>query len=70
MVPLVSGTVQNTNIIQGVSRQSAKAKLKNRHFTGGFRGSKPFFLNLQTGRKFPLGTEENKICIFDSSGNM
>ena len=36
----------------------------------GYRSSKPFFLTLQTGRKFPLGTEENKICIFDSSGNM
>ena len=55
--------------IQGVCWQSAKAKLKNRHFIGGYRGSKPFFLTLQTGRKFPLGTEENIICIFDS-GNM
>ena len=36
----------------------------------GRRGSKPFFLTLQTGRKFPLGTEENKIYIFNSSGNM
>ena len=53
--------------LQGVCWQSAKAKMKNRHFTGGYRGSKPFFLTLQTGRKFPLGTEENIICIFDSS---
>ena len=34
--------------LQDICRQSAKAKLKNRHFTGGFRGSKPFFLTLQT----------------------
>ena len=27
-----------TGHIRGVSRQSAKAKLKNRHFTGGYRG--------------------------------
>ena len=49
--------------LQGVCWQSAKAKMKNRHFTGGYRGSKPFFLTLQTGRKFPLGTEENIIGI-------
>ena len=40
--------------IQGVSRVSAKAKLKNRQFTGGYRGSKPFFLTLQSGSKFPM----------------
>ena len=40
--------------LQGVCRQSAKAKLKNRHFTGGYRSSKPFFLTLQTGLKFPV----------------
>ena len=40
--------------IQGVCRQSAKAKLKNRHFNGAYRGSKPFFLTLQTGLKFPV----------------
>ena len=52
---------QSYTIIQGVSRQSAKAKLKNRHFTGGYRGSKPFLLTLQTGRKFPLGKVKKKL---------
>ena len=42
------------SLIQGVCRQSAKAKLKNRHFNGVYRGSKPFFLTLQTGLKFPV----------------
>ena len=41
-------------LLQGVCRQSAKAKLKNRHFTGGYRGSKPIFLTLQTGLKFTV----------------
>ena len=41
-------------ILQSVCRQSAKAKLKNRHFNGAYRGSKPFFLTLQTGLKFPV----------------
>ena len=40
--------------LQGVSRVSAKAKLKNRHFTGGYRGTKPYFLTLQSGSKFPV----------------
>ena len=43
-----------SSLLQGVCWQSAKAKLKNRHFTGGYRGSKPFFLTLQTGLKFPV----------------
>ena len=56
-----------SNIIQGVSRQSAKAKLKNRHFTGGYRGSKPFFLTLQTGLKFPVDKRNIKVTyLLDS----
>merc|ERR1719150_939555 len=41
-------------LLQGVCRQSAKAKLKNRHFNGAYRGSKPFFLALQAGLEFPV----------------
>ena len=45
---------QADRLLQGVSWVSAKAKLKNRHFTGGYRDSKPFFLTLQSGSKFPM----------------
>ena len=51
-------------IIQGVSRVSAKAKLKNRHFTGGYRGSKPFFLTLQSGSKFPMDKRSIKDVYY------
>ena len=51
-------------ILQGVCRQSAKAKLKNRHFTGGYRGSKPFFLTLQTGLKFPVDKRNIKDVYY------
>ena len=54
----------NINKVQGVSRQSAKAKLKNRHFTGGCRGSKPFFLTLQTGLKFPVDERNIKDVYY------
>ena len=50
--------------IQGVCRQSAKAKLKNRHFTGGYRGSRPFFLTVQTGSKFPVDKRNIKDVYF------
>ena len=50
--------------IQGVCRQSAKAKLRNRHFTGGFRGLKPFFLTLQTGLKFPVDKRSIKDVYY------
>ena len=50
--------------IQGVSRVSAKAKLKNRHFTGGYRGSKPFFLTLQSGSKFPMDKRSIKDVYY------
>ena len=51
-------------ILQGVCWQSAKAKLKNRHFTGGYRGSKPFFLTLQTGSKFAVDKRNIKDVYF------
>ena len=50
--------------IQGVCRQSAKAKLKNRHFNGAYRGSKPFFLTLQTGLKFPVDKRNIKDVYY------
>ena len=43
---------QVENKIQGVCRQSAKAKLKNRHFTGGYRGLRPFFSLYKLGVNF------------------
>ena len=52
------------NFIQGVCRQSAKAKLKNRHFNGAYRGSKPFFLTLQTGLKFPVDKRNIKDVYY------
>ena len=50
--------------VQGVCRQSAKAKLKNRHFNGAYRGSKPFFLTLQTGLKFPVDKRNIKDVYY------
>ena len=50
--------------IQGVCQQSAKVKLKNRHITGGYRGSKPFFFTLQTGSKFPVDKSNIKDVYF------
>merc|ERR1711949_117207 len=50
--------------VQGVSRVSAKAKLKNSHFTGGYRGSKPFFLTLQSGSKFSMDKRSIKDVYF------
>ena len=50
--------------LQGVSRVSAKVKLKNRHFTGGYRGSKPFFLFLQSGSKFPMDKRSIKDIYY------
>ena len=54
----------NTLVIQGVCRQSAKVKLKNRHITGGYRGSKPFFLTLQSGSKFPMDKRSIKDVYY------
>ena len=50
--------------LQGVSRVSAKVKLKNRHFTRGYRGSKPFFLTLQSGSKFPMDKRSIKDVYY------
>ena len=50
--------------LQGVSQQSAKVKLKNRHFTGAYRGSKPSFLTLQTGSIFPMDKRNIKDVYY------
>ena len=39
-------------LIQGVCRQSAKAKLKNRHFTGGYRAQNLFSSLYKLGSNF------------------
>ena len=54
----------NGTELQGVCRQSAKAKLKNRHFNGAYRISKPFFLTLQTGLKFPVDKRNIKDVYY------
>ena len=53
-----------SSLLQGVCQQSAKAKLKNRHFNGAYRGSKPFFLTLQTGLKFPVDKRNIKDVYY------
>ena len=42
----------------------AKANLKNRHITGGQRGSKPFFLTMKTGSKFPMDKRSTKVVYY------
>ena len=50
--------------LQGVSWQSAKVTLNNRHLTGGYKGSKPFFLTLQTGSKFAIDKRSIKDVYY------